>query len=153
MPCGIVQTGRIDPVVSTGKVSGHVHKIAGASSMPNTMNSQLRVVISVFMSSRDHSLLSLPLTASISDIGPNSTYDTLRNASCTSCEIQADKSGYWTPQLYYRHSNGSFEEVPAGGMVVYYLGRGDNRTNIHPFLLDSEWSQEMLVLVHMTTRL
>ena len=32
MSCSIVQTGRIDPVVSPGQINGHVHKIAGASS-------------------------------------------------------------------------------------------------------------------------
>ena len=55
------------------------------------------------------------------------------NADCTSCSVQDDKSAYWTPQLYYEHSNGSFEEVPNEGTVVYYLGRGDNRTSIKPF--------------------
>ncbi|OBT54723.1 hypothetical protein VE04_03981 [Pseudogymnoascus sp. 24MN13] len=35
-------------------------------------------------------------------------------------------SAYWNPQLYYLHSNGQFEEVPNGGMAVYYLGRGKN---------------------------
>ncbi|MCJ1434081.1 hypothetical protein MMC27_003447 [Xylographa pallens] len=98
MQCGITQTGRIDPVVSPGKISSHVHKIAGSS-----------------------------------NIGFSSTYASVRNSSCTSCEISVDKSNYWTPQLYYEHSNGSFEEVPNDGMVVYYLGRGDNRTNIQPF--------------------
>ncbi|MCJ1478593.1 hypothetical protein MMC13_007274 [Lambiella insularis] len=98
MECGIIQTGRIDPIVSPGKLSGHAHKIAGAS-----------------------------------NLGLNSTYNSIREASCTSCELAADKSNYWTPQLYYQHSNGSFEEVPNSGMVVYYLGRGDNRTNIQPF--------------------
>jgi hypothetical protein len=42
-------------------------------------------------------------------------------APCTSCEIQDDKSAYWTPQLYYQHANGSFEEVPNDGMTVYYF--------------------------------
>lgn len=32
MSCSIVQTGRVDPLVSPGKVAGHVHKIAGGSS-------------------------------------------------------------------------------------------------------------------------
>ena len=32
MSCSIIQTGRIDPVVSPGKVASHVHKISGASS-------------------------------------------------------------------------------------------------------------------------
>ncbi|KAK0512548.1 hypothetical protein JMJ35_004565 [Cladonia borealis] len=98
MSCGIIQTGRIDPVVSPGKISGHVHKIAGAS-----------------------------------NIGLDSTYNTLQQSNCTSCEIQKDKSAYWTPQLYYHLSNGSFEEVPNQGMTVYYLGRGNNAANIKPF--------------------
>ncbi|RDW68089.1 hypothetical protein BP6252_09485 [Coleophoma cylindrospora] len=38
--------------------------------------------------------------------------------------ILADKSAYWTPQLYYRHASGVYEEVPNSGMAVYYLGRG-----------------------------
>jgi len=73
------------------------------------------------------------LTVSPADINIDSDYDSMRNSSCTSCEIQADKSGYWTPQLYYEHADGSFEEVPNDGMVVYYLGRGVNRANIVPF--------------------
>ena len=32
MSCGIIQTGRIDPIVTPGEVTSHVHKIAGASS-------------------------------------------------------------------------------------------------------------------------
>lgn len=57
----------------------------------------------------------------------------MRNSDCTSCELTADKSAYWTPQLYYQHSNGLIEEVPNSGMVVYYLGRGVNSANIQPF--------------------
>lgn len=69
----------------------------------------------------------------LQDFDPSSTYDTLQNANCTSCEIQADKSAYWTPQLYYQHFDGSFEEVIAPGMTVYYLGRGDVTSDIKPF--------------------
>ncbi|KAL8667681.1 MAG: hypothetical protein Q9202_000536 [Teloschistes flavicans] len=61
------------------------------------------------------------------NVNQGSTYDTLRQASCTSCAVQDDKSAYWTPKLYYQHSNGSFEEVGNSGMTVYYLGRGDNQ--------------------------
>ena len=32
MSCGVIQSGRIDPVISPGKIAGHAHKIAGASS-------------------------------------------------------------------------------------------------------------------------
>lgn len=35
--------------------------------------------------------------------------------------------------MYYKHTNGSFQEVGGSGTIVYYLGRGDNRTNIEPF--------------------
>ena len=63
----------------------------------------------------------------------SSTFESLQQSSCTSCEIGADKSAYWTPLLYYQHSNSSFEENPNNGMTVYYEGRGDKRANIKPF--------------------
>ncbi|KAF7562350.1 hypothetical protein G7046_g1797 [Stylonectria norvegica] len=68
-----------------------------------------------------------------SNFGVSSTFATLQASRCTSCEVQEDKSAYWTPQLYFHHSNGSFEMVPNGGTVVYYLGRGENRSKIEPF--------------------
>ncbi|KAI2613481.1 WSC-domain-containing protein [Hypoxylon fragiforme] len=98
MSCSLIQTSRLDPIVSPGAVSAHVHKVSGAS-----------------------------------NFGLSNTYQDLIDSQCTSCEIQDDKSIYWTPQLYYEHANGSFEEVPNGGTVVYYLGRGENRSNIEPF--------------------
>ena len=100
LSCGTVQSGRVDPVVSPGKLASHAHKIAGAS-----------------------------------NIGLNSDYESLQKANCTSCEIGADKSAYWTPILYYQNANGTFQEVGNQGMTVYYLGRGDNRSNIVPFPL------------------
>lgn len=35
--------------------------------------------------------------------------------------------------MYYRHRNGSFEEVPHDGTVVYYLDRGVDVPNMKPF--------------------
>ena len=67
------------------------------------------------------------------DIGINSTADSMTNSECTSCEINADKSAYWSPTLYYRYPNGSFLEVPHNGGVVYYLGRGPNAKQTVPF--------------------
>ena len=32
MSCGLIQTGRLDPVVNPGSLSGHVHKVSGANS-------------------------------------------------------------------------------------------------------------------------
>lgn len=46
---------------------------------------------------------------------------TLESSTCTSSLAKADKSNYWTPQLYFKHSNGTFEEVPLFYMKVYYL--------------------------------
>ena len=67
------------------------------------------------------------------DIGINATADSMTNSECTSCEINADKSAYWSPTLYYRYPNGSFLEVPHDGGVVYYLGRGPNTNQTIPF--------------------
>jgi len=62
-----------------------------------------------------------------SGFGANSSYDDLVGASCTSCEVSPqDKSNYWFPKLYFQDpTNGSFEEVANGGLLVYYLNRGD----------------------------
>lgn len=68
-----------------------------------------------------------------SNFGINATYDSLLNSECTSCEITADKSAYWTPTLYYSYPNGSFLEVPHTGGVAYYLGRGPNANQTVPF--------------------
>lgn len=70
---------------------------------------------------------------SFADIGVNATFQTLSTAACTSCETSADKSAYWSPTLYYKYPNGSFLEVPHGGGVVYYLGRGPNVNKTVPF--------------------
>ncbi|KAI1338944.1 WSC-domain-containing protein [Xylariaceae sp. FL0016] len=88
MVCGLIQTGRMDPIVNPGTLSSHVHKVSGASNFNFTLS-----------------------------------FDSLQASECTSCEIQ----------LYYQHADGTFEDVPNGGTVVYYLGRGENRTNIEPF--------------------
>ena len=61
------------------------------------------------------------------DIGVNSTYESLFASSCTSCQVSTDKSAYWTPNLYYQHPNNTFEFVPHDGSVIYYLSRGENR--------------------------
>lgn len=69
----------------------------------------------------------------MADIGVNSTYQSMVNSECSSCEIGADKSAYWTPLLYYWYPNGSFYEVPHSGSVVYYLARGPNANSTVPF--------------------
>lgn len=48
--------------------------------------------------------------------------DALLDSHCTSSLVQADKSNYWTPSLYFQDpANGSFISVPMFYMNVYYL--------------------------------
>lgn len=57
----------------------------------------------------------------------NTTYEHLTKCpdeeyDCTSCGVIQDKSAYWTPPLYFQHSNGQVEMVEnVGGMLAYYL--------------------------------
>jgi len=88
--------GRLDSIVSPGVVSGHVHKVAGASNFGPAQTSQT----------------------------PLQVYNDLRASPCTTCSIpKVDLSAYWHPELYYRWPNGSLQLVPGGGLTVYYLAR------------------------------
>lgn len=95
--CGVIQLGRVDPIINPGNVSGHVHIVAG----PNNFNI-------------------------------SSNYDSLQKSLCTSCTVQADKSAYWTPYMYYQKADGTFVDVPQGGVIVYYLGRGKGNATSFP---------------------
>ncbi|KAG8872095.1 hypothetical protein FRB97_008023 [Tulasnella sp. 331] len=60
----------------------------------------------------------------------NQTYTTLRESSCTSCEVTNDLSNYWVPTLYFKDPlNGTFTKVPNGGLLVYYENRGNGDTS------------------------
>ncbi|TGJ85748.1 hypothetical protein E0Z10_g2985 [Xylaria hypoxylon] len=65
-----------------------------------------------------------------SGFGMSATYDDLTSADCTSCAVKQDKSAYWTPAMYFLNSEtGEYSPVPeVGGMLAYYLLRGDNVT-------------------------
>lgn len=106
MKCSKLVESRIDPLVSPGAVSRHLNTFVGGSSKrSNTPDvSDVRLTFA--------------------DIGQSSTYNDLSGSTCTSCEVSKDKSAYWTPQLYYQLSNGSFIMVPHDGSTVYYHGRG-----------------------------
>ncbi|KIW49448.1 hypothetical protein PV05_11126 [Exophiala xenobiotica] len=67
------------------------------------------------------------------NVNANSDHSSLLTSTCSSCEVQADLSAYWTPQLYFAHSDGVFEEVPNYGMTVYYVGRGGDTSNTVAF--------------------
>jgi len=38
MPCGTIVTERIDPIISPGKVSAHVHQVAGGNGLGFSQN-------------------------------------------------------------------------------------------------------------------
>ncbi|KAG8938505.1 hypothetical protein FRC04_008443 [Tulasnella sp. 424] len=60
-----------------------------------------------------------------SNFGMNVTYNSLRQSTCTSCQVAQDLSNYWTPTLYFKDPvTGQFEKVPNGGLLVYYQNRG-----------------------------
>ncbi|KAI1414345.1 hypothetical protein F5Y13DRAFT_188452 [Hypoxylon sp. FL1857] len=58
------------------------------------------------------------------------TYEDLMGGSCTSCAVKQDMSAYWTPAFYFQDAETKeFNLVPqVGGMLAYYLLRGDNVT-------------------------
>ncbi|KAI1329065.1 hypothetical protein F5Y16DRAFT_367307 [Xylariaceae sp. FL0255] len=65
-----------------------------------------------------------------SGFGLSATYSDLTEGNCTSCAVNEDKSAYWTPALYFLDDDTQeFTLVPqVGGMLAYYLPRGDNVT-------------------------
>ncbi|KAI1113704.1 hypothetical protein F5Y14DRAFT_203489 [Nemania sp. NC0429] len=69
-----------------------------------------------------------------SGFGLSATYDDLINGDCTSCAVKQDKSAYWTPAMYFLDAaTGEYSPVPqVGGMLAYYLIRGDNVTAYPP---------------------
>ncbi|KAK3308781.1 uncharacterized protein B0T15DRAFT_118402 [Chaetomium strumarium] len=63
-----------------------------------------------------------------SGFSSNPTYEDLSRGECTSCAVTQDKSAYWTPNLYFRHANGSFQAVnQVGGMLAYYFLNKDQK--------------------------
>jgi hypothetical protein len=41
-----------------------------------------------------------------SGFGPDINYDSLQSSECTTAPPQADKSSYWSMQMYHRNQNG-----------------------------------------------
>ena len=56
----------------------------------------------------------------------SSAYDSVQHS-------QVDHSRFWTPQLYFHHSNGSVQEISNQGVNAYYLNHGESTANIKPF--------------------
>ena len=73
---------RLDPILSPGSVSSHVHHFVGSSQV--TANADFE---------------SASAAGTVSAIGRNLYILTERQ--CTTSNVQADKSIYWTPQVRY----------------------------------------------------
>ncbi|KAL7270404.1 hypothetical protein RUND412_006892 [Rhizina undulata] len=59
--------------------------------------------------------------------------DALLESTCSSCQVKQDNSAYWVPELYFHDTAGNFVGVnQTGGMLAYYLLRGDNITAFPP---------------------
>jgi len=57
--------------------------------------------------------------ATTTGFSESATYDDVMAGDCTSCAVTQDKSAYWTPAMYFKHSDGTFELVPqTGGMLA-----------------------------------
>ncbi|KAJ4306429.1 hypothetical protein N0V88_001230 [Collariella sp. IMI 366227] len=63
-----------------------------------------------------------------SGFSETATYEDLINGDCTSCAATEDKSAYWAPTLYFKHANGTYQDVEqVGGMLAYYFLHPDQR--------------------------
>jgi hypothetical protein len=48
------------------------------------------------------------------------TPDEQQNAGCSTAPLQADKSSYWTPALYFINPDGKYEPIPSNHNRAYY---------------------------------
>ncbi|QRW05952.1 hypothetical protein RhiLY_04951 [Ceratobasidium sp. AG-Ba] len=63
----------------------------------------------------------------------STTHDSLANSKCSSSSLQDDKSAYWSPSLYYVHSNGSYSLIPSSTRIYYFLKPGNGTTPVKAF--------------------
>jgi hypothetical protein len=123
LPCPRqIGLGRVDPLVAAGAISDHAHTIHGGNSMyKNILLAGLPTSSRRDATRRDvETFCALRSLSRHIDFGINATSDDLLASNCTSCAIDKDHSVYWTPILYFHHSNGTFEKVTqVGGMLVY----------------------------------
>ncbi|TFK39630.1 hypothetical protein BDQ12DRAFT_734950 [Crucibulum laeve] len=100
-----ITTERLDPVVSPGRISSHVH----SSIFPDTLEFSTRL-----------KLFSV-LVLGGSNFRFNTTTAQLRESDCTSIPIPEDKSNYWFPHLYFQWANGSFTSLDGGAVILSIL--------------------------------
>lgn len=58
----------------------------------------------------------------------------LRQSKCSSSMVQADKSAYWSPTLYYKFENGTMATMPSSTRIYYFFkGRNGTTSEMHAF--------------------
>ncbi|KAG8740436.1 hypothetical protein FRC10_004327 [Ceratobasidium sp. 414] len=58
----------------------------------------------------------------------------LRQSKCSSSMVQADKSAYWSPTLFYKFPNGSMATMPTSTRIYYFFkGRNGTTSEMHAF--------------------
>ncbi|EJT52488.1 hypothetical protein A1Q1_03769 [Trichosporon asahii var. asahii CBS 2479] len=62
-----------------------------------------------------------------------STPDEMQRAHCSSTKVQADKSNYWTPTLYFMWPNGTYTPLTSGTRIYYDLRPSDGGQKVTPF--------------------
>ncbi|KAK4686420.1 hypothetical protein P7C73_g3711, partial [Tremellales sp. Uapishka_1] len=68
------------------------------------------------------------------NFGASYNYDTYNAATCSSLRVQADKSNYWMPNLYYHDSSTSkYVPIPAVIRFYYFLGRSSPSELVKPY--------------------
>ncbi|KIM21268.1 hypothetical protein M408DRAFT_333579 [Serendipita vermifera MAFF 305830] len=99
---------------------------------PSTVNASWRMVANTIVTGRVDPLINPNAVsghvhdyAGGSNFGVTYDHDDMRSSSCSSVEIPEDKSGYWSPAVYYHVRDGSYKLLKSSYMV-YYLHRGSN---------------------------
>lgn len=102
LPCrGQAGVGRIDPIMSPGIVSPHVHVLYGSD---GKMGDRPVSIVPLLSDGRFASAIDFDATG-----------ESLKASKCTSCAVTQDKSAYWTPTLNFVHANGTTVMVPQSG--------------------------------------
>lgn len=60
------------------------------------------------------------------------THAQITGAECTSAMIQADKSNYWIPTLFWINGNGEYEAAWLKGARAYYMIQDNTKTEPFP---------------------
>jgi Domain of unknown function (DUF1996) len=80
------------------------------------------------------------------------TAQDLKESTCTSCAIDNDHSVYWTPPLYFQHSNGTIQKVIQDASVNTMLRESITRSIRPEWPLRREGAQSATA-VSLTSRL